>query len=195
MIEAYPLHWPIGYKRSVLTYSSRFGNHSLSQATKEVLLEIERLGATNPIISTNIPLRLDGMPRSDYSRRIIDDKGVAVYFMHKNKQVVLACDRWNSIEDNLWAIACSISAMRSLDRWGVSDILERAFTGFTAIPERSGGRTCWDVLGMAPTKNEAAISEKYREMAKVKHPDVGGSHEEMNELNEARKDALEYCKQ
>jgi hypothetical protein len=194
MIEAYPLCWPVGQKRTSFPQRSRFGDHTLSKATKEVLLEIERMGGKDPIISSNIPLRKDGMPRSDYEKRMVFDKGCAVYFMRNKKQVVLACDSWNCIEDNLWAIACSISAMRSLGRWGVSEILERAFSGFTAIPERASGKNCWDVLGIRQTANTVLIKTMYKQLAKERHPDGGGNTEAFQELNEAYDQAMKAAK-
>lgn len=195
MIEAYPLHWPPGQKRTTNPSYSRFGDHTLTKATKEVLLELERMSCTNPIISTNIPLRNDGLPRADYQKRIITDYGVAVYFTRKGKQMVLACDKWNNIEDNLWAIACSIGAMRGLDRWGVSEILERAFTGFIAIPERASSKTCWDILGIPETKDKEKIRNRYKALAKTAHPDGGGSSAMFAELHNATEEAITFCNQ
>lgn len=192
MIEAYPLCWPVGQKRTDKPTWSRFGSHTLTQATKEVLLELDRMQCKDPIISTNIPLRKDGMPRADYQRRTITDYGVAVYFTRKGKQMVLACDKWDNIEDNLWAIARSIAAMRGLDRWGVSEVLERAFTGFTAIPESTRTKSCWDILGITPTKDSTTIHARYRELAKEMHPDKGGSAAAFCELQDARDAAIKF---
>lgn len=195
MIDAYPLCWPVGQKRTPFPQRSRFGNHTLSASTKEVLLEIERMGGKDPIISSNIPLRKDGMPRSDYEKRMVSDKGCAVYFTRNKKQVVLACDAWNCVEDNLWAIACSISAMRALGRWGVSEILDRAFTGFTAIPERASGESCWDILEIAQTNNVDVIKSNFRRLAMKWHPDVkGGNAEAFHKLNEAYDQAMKLAK-
>lgn len=118
MIEAYPLCWPIGQKRTANPTYSRFGEHTLTQATKFLLQEVDRMKGTNLVISSNIPLNKNGEPRADYLKKQIPDKGVAVYFTRNKQQVVLACDRWDNVEDNIWAIACSIEAMRSLERWG-----------------------------------------------------------------------------
>lgn len=195
MIEAYPLCWPVGYPRSKQTSDSRFERHTLSQATKKVITEIGRFGDKNPIISTNMPLRKDGMPRADYLKRSISDYGVAVYFKYKEKQVVLACDRWTSIEDNLWSIALSIEAMRGLERWGVSDILDRTFTGFKALPEGPTPHSCWDVLNMPATKNADTVRRQYLDLAKTKHPDGGGTKEDFHQLQEAYKEAIKFCEQ
>lgn len=61
------------------------------------------------------------------------DRGAAVYFEMKGKPVSLACDKWNRVEDNIWAIAKHIEALRGQQRWGVGSI-EQAFRGYTALP-------------------------------------------------------------
>ena len=152
------------------------------------------MGGKDPIISSNVPLRNDGYPRSDYQKRIISDKGVAVYFKYKDNQVVLACDKWDSVEDNMWAIACTIDNMRGMERWGVSDILNRTFTGFKAITAGSGGKSCWEVLGMQPTRNASDITSVWKALAIIHHPDRGGSNEKMVELNEAYNEEIKFTK-
>ena len=57
MTEAYPLQWPHGWQRTKRPERARFGEHSLAYARDMAIAELERLGAKNIIISTNIPLR------------------------------------------------------------------------------------------------------------------------------------------
>lgn len=191
MIEAFPLQWPVGYPRTMRPQSSRFEKHSLTEAKKAVRYEIGMLKGTNPVISTNIPLCQDGEPRADYQRRRIADFAVAVYFHYKGSDVVLACDRWATIEENLWAVSLSIAAMRGLERWGVSDILDRAFTGFKALPsaELSSGLSCWDYLSISATRNESMIKEAYWLKAKA----AAGDENTLRELNIARYRAISYA--
>lgn len=193
MIEAYPLQWPVGYPRTVMTEISRFGDHSLSKAVSCVNSELQSMGAKNVVISSNIPVRKDGLPRSDYSKRSINDVGVAIYFLYKNEQKVLCCDAWRCVEDNIWAIVKSVEAMRGLGRWKVSQIIEQTFHGFKALPEKATGKSCWDILGMVPTRDVHAISKKYKELAIKMHPDTGGSAEAFAELSKAREDAVQYA--
>lgn len=48
-----------------------------------------------------------------------------------------------------------------------------------------------DTLGVPRgTVDLALVRKRYRELAKERHPDVGGSHEAMQELNEAYRRAL-----
>lgn len=174
-VEAYPLSWPMmwqrtpPYKREV----SLFANRSLASARDFVLSEVRRLNGRSVIISSNVELRLDGLPRS--GRRAPDDPGVAVYFTLKGQPKVLACDKWTVVEDNLWAIGKHIEAIRGQQRWGVGTI-DQAFMGYDALPAPADG--WWEVLGVPVTAGIEVITEAYRQKVKTVHPDAGGSEEE-----------------
>jgi hypothetical protein len=45
-----------------------------------------------------------------------------------------ACDRWDSVADNVQAIRKTIEALRGIERWGTGDMVQRAFAGFVALP-------------------------------------------------------------
>ena len=75
-MKAYPLQWPHGRPRARFTERSRFGNRTVDAATKELFAEIRCLGAGSPVLSTNIKLRLDGLPYSNQTPPA--DKGMAV---------------------------------------------------------------------------------------------------------------------
>lgn len=118
------------------------------------------------------------------------DAGVAVYFDLKGTGKVFACDRWDKVRDNVRALSLTIDAMRGLERWGASDLIERAFTGFDALPPPPPPPSCWQVLDLPPTATRDEIERAYRAKAKSAHPDTGGSTAAMAELNRARTEAL-----
>lgn len=205
MIEAYPLTWPEGWPRTPshrrksasfgkvarhATYSYKTKKQlSIADGTRRVQTELERLGVLygDLIISSNLVLRLDGLPRSD--QREPEDPGVAVYWVTKGKpQRVMAIDLYDRVADNLAAIAATLEAMRSIDRHGGAQILDRAFTGFTALP--AAGPPWWVVLGVRQDATADEIREAYRRKAATAHPDRGGSTAAMAELNLARDEAL-----
>lgn len=155
-IEAFPLQWPLGFERSKVKEYSNF-KCTLAQARDGVLYELEKLGATNYRISSNVPVKRDGQMYG--SMKAIDgDNGIAVYFTWKGKQRVLACDAYYSLWENLRAIEKSLDAMRGLGRWKVSNILDAAFTGFKTLAESND-------LGFEVTK------ENYKALVKKYHPD------------------------
>ncbi|WP_020469627.1 J domain-containing protein [Zavarzinella formosa] len=183
MIEASPLSWPPGKPRVQYPTRSHFRT-THGAACQFVLGEIRRLGGTLPIISTNIPLRKDGLPYATY--KAPDDRGVAVYFTYRKQQMCFACDKWDIIHDNIYAIGKTIEALRGIERWGTGEMVQQAFKGFIALPSNSP----WDVLGLKPGSSSSEIELAFRDKAKRCHPDVGGSHDQMARLNEARTELL-----
>lgn len=183
--NAYPLSWPAAWKRTprYQITRSRFADHSMDRATRELMNELRSLGASRLVISTNVELRQDGLPFSN--RRAPTDCGAAVYFFLKNHPRVLACDRWARVEDNIYAIAKHVEALRGQERWGVGSV-EQAFAGYTALPAPgdSVSATWYNVLGVPADATYEHSLEAYRREAMNCHPDKpGGSHDQMTRLN------------
>lgn len=187
MTQAYPLHWPAHRPRNRYPERSKFKT-TFDRARRDLRAELDRMGATDVILSTNVQLRLDGHPYAD--RRAPEDRGVAVYFKYNGQNMCFACDRWDSVQDNILAIHHTIEALRGIARWGSGDMLEAAFTGFQALPPPSSAvrtnETWWGVLKCSRLWDIATIEKHYREMARLHHPDSpNGSAEKMAELNTA----------
>jgi hypothetical protein len=200
-VTRYPLTWPQGWTRTPRVSRKRasFGRSqqrpgsswrskeslTVSQATDRLLEELRRLRAVDVIVSTNLVVRIDGLPRSGQAEPT--DPGVAVYFTLKKADRCLACDRWDRVADNIAALAAHVGALRGIDRWGVGTV-EQAFTGYAALPPPS---TDWAVvLGLQrPTVTMEAVEEAFRRLAFAAHPDRGGSHEAMARLTAAREAA------
>lgn len=182
--QAHPLSWPQSLPRSASRRRSQFGTHTVVAAVKEIKRNIGLLSGRLPVVSSNIPLRQDGDPYSKPGR--MNDPGVAVYFQLKGKSYCMPCDVWQTVEENLWAVAKHIEAMRGMQRWGVGSV-EQQFAGFKALP---AGENWWDVLECLPTAGADIIEKQYRVRLRGAHPDTGGSHEAMTRLNSARQEAL-----
>jgi hypothetical protein len=174
-IDAYPLSWPAAWYRTKphLRSYPKFADRSVAHARDFVLDELRLLGASQPIISTNIILRQDGLPRSGQKAPV--DPGVAVYFVLKGQPKVLACDRWVRVEDNLWAIGKHIEAIRGQERWGVGTI-DQAFMGYSALP--APVVNWWEVLGVDRAADPETIQAAFRQKARITHPDAGGNSED-----------------
>jgi hypothetical protein len=203
-ITAYPLQWPTGWKRATGRKDARFLSKSygrparalsISEGVERALSELDRMGygRNDVVISTNVELRLDGLPRSDRSEP--GDPGVAVYWRTRSGQnKVMAIDIYTRVADNLAAVAATLEAMRAIERHGGALILERAFTGFTALPAPSEARQWWEVLGVPRDAKREDVKAAYRRLASAAHPDKpGGSHERMAALNAAQEAALKEC--
>lgn len=191
MVEAYPLTWPEGWPRTPdhRRFTRSQFNTTFDKARNELSNELRLLGAASVVISSWLPLRRDGMPYSDQARRRLDDPGVAVYFLLRKRQMVMARDAYTSVHDNLRSIGLGIAHLRGLERHGGGTMMERAFEGFAALPA-PGARDCWSVLGLKPGATRDDIEQKFRDLAKRHHPDAGGDANEFVAIRKARDDAL-----
>lgn len=185
-VNAFPLSWPVGWPRTRAPKRSAF-KVTPDAARQELIWEIERMGGRGVVLSTNIPLRRDGYPFASGKLGGDGTTGVAVYFERKGKPVVFASDRWDIVHHNMRAIQKTIEALRGIERWGASEMMERAFTAFEALPPP---KSPWEILGIRPGSTADEISAAYRAKARAAHPDAGGSTAAMAELNQARDAAL-----
>lgn len=193
MAEAFPLQWPDGWPRTPSfkrESDRRFGGAvyglTMGRARDQLLSELQRLNAQGAVVSSNVALRRDGLPYSDQRR--LDDPGVAVYFTLRKRPLVMARDAYISVAGNLRSLTLAIEAMRQLERHGGSTMMERAFTGFAAITPPDWKKPWREVFGIKPDWR-GDITTLYREKAKLRHPDSGGSDTQMAELNVAYEEA------
>lgn len=213
-VTAHPLCWPEGWTRtpvhsrqndhvfSTKNYQGGWNRLSFDRARRSLAEEVARLKATNVVLSSNVPLRMDGQPHGGSGDRHYDDPGIAVYFSYKGKPMVMAADRYDTCAGNMRSLALAIEAMRALERHGGGVMMERAFTGFSALPPPEGSkpkRPWWEVLRYSadPAEREilsaGEVEARYRTMAKRLHPDTGGETadaEAFAELTVAKDDAL-----
>lgn len=187
-IPHYPLEWPLGWPRR---RSRRFGQFrkdgrwiNTEHATGRLERELEKLGAVDPTLSTNVRLNLRGVPRGDERP---SDPGVAIYFSFKGKATVLACDTYTEVSQNIAALAAHLEALRAMDRYGVGTI-EQALAGYKALPADTAAD--WRAVFGLPrdryiTKDQ--VDQAFKQLAREKHPDV--THDDgaaMAHLNRAR---------
>lgn len=209
----YPLAWPAGWKRTQpgLRDIGRFARRreprtgsswrpletlTLTQACQRLVDELERFGIQEDdvVISTNVRTRLDGLPRS--GEREPDDPGAVVYWRDAGQNRCMAIDRYSQVAQNVAALAATIDAMRAIERHGGAVVLDRAFTGFTALPAPivAGMKRDWQVVLelqglLRPTAVD--VQNAYRRLAAKHHPDRGGTAAAMADINAARDEALQ----
>lgn len=213
-ITAYPLCWPQGWKRTKPGSRTRakFGTKStetrqradgstyqhkrsrelsINDGITRILAELKAMGiqSWNVIISSDLQLRNDGLPRSNQATGNLD-QGAAVYWRDGQQRRCMAIDRYDRIADNLGAIAATLAAMRAIERHGGAEILDRAFTGFVALPAPAPEDKPHQVLGVEANATRSEIEYAYKRLAAQHHPDRGGSTEQMTRINTARDSML-----
>jgi hypothetical protein len=186
MIAAYPLQWPQLFPRATRREPGRF-KASLSASLKNVQDSLRLFGTDSGkkledlVISSNVTLGVNTPA----------DPGVAVWFKWDGLQVCIAVDRYNTVMGNLQAIHHIIEARRVELRHGTLALVRASFQGFKALPAPAGQKTWRQVFGLpsdAPVTS-AEVRALYKRMASQAHPDKGGSHAAMTELNEAYEQA------
>jgi len=127
---------------------------------------------------------------------------VRVSFNSDQGPLLYACDRYNTWQDNVRAIALSLEALRKVARYGVADSGEQ-YRGWQAISNRPNEMSReqaaefiahWSdqpgyatVTGADLLATPTLIREIYRQAAKRAHPDVTGDDgDTMARLNAAR---------
>lgn len=188
MTAEYPLAWPEGWPRAASRKRGQFKTDGREltyfRAEQRATAELGRLvSASNVVISSNV-IR-DREPK---------DPGVAMYWREESSGAdrVIAIDIYERAADNLGAIAATIEAMRAIDRHGGATILNRAFTGFTALPPPAD---CWKELGLGRDASadaiDAAWKHKIRNCRRT-HPQ--GDHPSEGAINAARDEALRLAR-
>jgi hypothetical protein len=211
-ITATPLCWPPGWRRTEddMRTFGRFGvrrqaagrsyaslqDVTIAEATGRLFEELVRMRVERGsiILSTNLRLRLDGLPRSDQAAP--RDPGAAAYWEDPftGQPRCMAIDQYTKVEQNIAALAATIEAMRAIERHGGAIVMERAFTGFAALPPpivAGMARPWWEVLSVARDASVDQIRDAWRRKASEHHPDRhGGDDIRMAEINAAREAAL-----
>lgn len=215
---AYPLAWPVGWKRTAAyarsdgkfatgvrtEHGSRPRDITISEACDRLYKELERMAVNidDVIISTNVQPTLSGRPRS--GERMPEDPGAAVYWTDRHTSQgrqarAMAIDRYSRVEQNIAALAATIEAMRAIERHGGAVVLDRAFMGFTALPAPiTAGmkRPWWEVLECQPNATRDVVVHSHRRLASKYHPDKAEENQgdeftrRMAEINTARDEAL-----
>jgi hypothetical protein len=114
---------------------------------------------------------------------------VAVYWVTRagTPAKCMAVDRYDKVADNLAAVAATLEAFRAVERHGGAAILDRAFVGFAALPAPAAWqRDWWNVLELSQDATADQVRAAHRRLTAIHHPDRGGRHEHMAELNRAR---------
>ncbi|MFO0940114.1 MAG: hypothetical protein U0930_05040 [Pirellulales bacterium] len=165
---------------------SRFKS-SFSETVDALERELKFLRAQNVVIQADIEqrdIRIDGMLRADARPK---SPAVAISFDSKHGPLMYPCDQFDHWQDNIRAIALSLEALRTVDRYGVTKKAEQ-YQGWAKLPlpeaddyQLSGvedaQKLILDVIRI--TRPDAAVqfSEPYlsnaiREAKRNAHPDA-----------------------
>jgi hypothetical protein len=152
-------------------------------------LELFNLGAKSIVIQVSLDrsrIRQDGAPRAD---AIIRDPRVILSFASKHGPQSFPADKFDKWQDNLYAIALSLEALRKVDRYGVTKRGEQ-YRGFEALPAPDGKpfKTAFEAAAwLAEFVGRGGQHQELFRAAQVKaHPDKpGGDADTFNKVTAA----------
>lgn len=185
--DAHPLQWPDGWERTPLhdRKKSRY-RVTPSTAMHNLRESVRKLGGDGVIMSSNLEVGVCGVARVGKGM-VFPDPGVAIHWARNGKVEVMACDRWRTPWENMQAIHRAIEGLRSMERAGATQIVERAFHAFT-LPAPTSWRS---VLGIEEgfTPGKLYLHRHMRVMLLRAHPDRGGSEEGFKLIEKAGAEA------
>ncbi len=169
-------------KKTLSRKSSPFSS-SYGQTLDLLEQELRHLKAKDIVIECAFELkqiRNDGWP---YSSANPSSPEVIVSFESPKGSLRIPCDKFTHYLANLRAIALSLEALRKVDRYGIT-VGGEQYRGWAQLPPGQSWRETLGINGEAVTVE--LINQKFRELAKLLHPDVGGNDSSMALLVEAR---------
>jgi len=177
-------HWP--GQVAAVRQPSHF-RASYSQTCHQLDRELSHLRANHVVIQADCDssqIRIDGMLRSDARMR---GPGIVLSFESRFGPLAYPCDRFHHWQDNLRAIALSLEALRSVDRYGVTRRAEQ-YRGWKAITLRGDDEfsTPEEAAAFLARHHEGATAAllltspdaartAYKHAAANNHPDRGGA--------------------
>lgn len=202
---------PVVWSRPITPVDQRRGRGTFKATWTEtqamLRLELDRLHAHNVVLAadfTEADLKADGLPRAN--ARQPQFPGVEIFFDSVHGPLVYGTDTHVFWQHNVRAIALSLQALRSVDRYGVTRASEqyKGWRVLTAGPVEHtlpGGMTRHEAAlfvaqhsGRVDVAATAAMIEDSREIAisyartaaKRLHPDAGGSSALFDQLQRAK---------
>lgn len=143
--------------------------------------ELIRFRAKNIVLSIDLPFRGK-----------VNDSAAALFFdLPGDRAIAICCDLYTKQDDNVRALYKIVEGMRTIERFGGSNVSQKTFTGFAALPPPPD---IWKVLGISKGVGEALntkmrkefVMDAFRNAAKDGH----GAGKDMAALVEARDQAL-----
>ena len=194
-----PLSWPEGLPATLR--SSQRTDHgfsaqiSLQQAVGYLAEEMQDDRFHAAILSMDIE-----QPLVDRLRRKVGNRtGACLQLKYNSKTYVIGCDRWLTLEHNVYAISLAIRHWRNMDRWGIGS-LAALLSGFEAhVNEVTNTTTTstsivpeWmEALGLGPSATLEDAVAVYHRRAKM----VADDSQALTKLNLVMHDARAYFAQ
>lgn len=182
-MERKPLSWPEneprtpGFDRQPKSLFATPIGRTIDQLERELL----RFGATDIVLSIDTPFR----------GKIADTAAALFFNLPGPRAIAITCDLSLKQDDNVRGLYKIVEGMRTIERFGGTNVSQKTFSGFVALPPP---KDCWKILGISKGVGEGLslrmkrefVMEAFRDRVKEGH----GAGADMAALTEARDEAL-----
>ncbi len=171
LIYQCPLTFPTGWTRTAqgaTTVNRQFSKTTtIEDALHYLQDEIAAIHADSAILYTNYESIHNPGMRSKRG----NSEGASLQLTVKGASGFLACDQWNTVAHNLYALHLAVRHLRMFEEWGVAtaDFMLSAFSDKAAQTRavQSTGMADWMItLGLGPTATLDDANAMYRQRAK-----------------------------
>ncbi len=161
-------------------------------SAQESTVKKQLMGTMNKIEATSLKIAMDEFTGE-----------VEVIFDRDGKRYTKKCSKWEHSLDNLRAIGLSIEYLyRAVEIYGIesqeefNNLFNSTFVGIEATPDNDvfllGNDTeWWKILGVSSKATKEEIKNGYKSMARVHHPDAGGTPEQFQKIRKAYEEAIQ----
>lgn len=178
-----PLAWPANDPRTPghQKQSKSLFNTAIDKTLDQLERELVRFRAKNIVLSIDLPFRGK-----------VNDAAAALFFdLPGDRAIAITCDLYMKQDDNVRGLYKIVEGMRMIERFGGSNVSQKTFTGFVALPPP---KDCWKALGISKSVGEALsmkmrkefVTDAFRDRVKEGH----GIGADMAVLVDARDEAL-----
>jgi hypothetical protein len=207
--------WPASRPRASYHEDAKFQKASgygqtqrtpLSRTLNDLDRELSQIGARDVIVQIDAAnkeefhrqLRLDGIIRDD--TRVRSPAVIVSFLRGTNKNpLVFACDHFSRWHDNLRAIALGLESLRRLERYHIAQAGDQ-YRGWLALPASTMTTTALSTNGAADAlarrsqmaaesilRDASSARTAYRMAIAKAHPDAGGTAEDFQLVQEAKR--------
>jgi hypothetical protein len=188
-IEKWPGEKHSPYKRKKAPFGVTY-----ARLLDDLERELKHLGARDIIIQAYLKrdqIRNDGWPRS--SERPFEPGIVLSFLNRENQEIAFPCDTYKKWESNLRAISLTLTALRAIDRYGVSQHAEQ-YKGWAKLPPAPVKMSPAEAMTFLRLHSEiepagkASLEAAFRAAARKLHPDnqQTGNHGQFVMLQQAK---------
>ena len=184
------VNWPNWKEHTKSRRSGQFESGDIAKSVKRIVDEVNKFSryasrtkALEISVWTN-KTNKDGSFSGGYDNGQAPE--VVVKFDLDGTDYVIPCDVFTYASQNLCAIAKTIEGLRANERYGVMT-MKQMMAGVAELPRVSSAarKAWWEVFDIVRNSSKTHIEARYRELAKFRHPNAGGTDQEWHELQEA----------